>query len=384
MLRAAALGALVASCSAEVFFKETFGSDYADRWTVSGKKDDFGVFAHTAGEFFGDAEANKGLQTSQDAKFYATSAPVTKPFGTKDKKSVVVSFQLKDTQGIDCGGGYLKIMRAPFEGKDFDGESPYWMMFGPDICGYTKKIHLILNYKGENLLWKKEPKPVDDRLTHVYTAIINNDGTYEMQVDGEKKESGNLQDDWAFLKPKEIDDPEDKKPGDWVDDAQMDDPEDAKPADWGSEPETIPDPEAEQPEDWDVEDDGAWEAPQIPNAKFQGEWKAKSIPNPAYKGVWSPKRIANPDYVEDAELHVSASDISAVGIDLWQVKAGSIFDNIIISDSLEEVNAFVAETYGKTKDAEKQAYDKAQEAKKAEESAKEADAKEDAKEDEEA
>merc|ERR1719189_3238061 len=169
-----------------------------------------------------------------------------------------------------------------------------------------------------------------------------------MQVDGEKKESGKLEEDWAFLKPK-----------------QMDDPEDSKPADWGNEPETIPDPEAEQPEDWDQEDDGAWEAPQIPNPKFQGEWKAKRIPNPAYKGVWSPKRIPNPDYVEDKELHVSASDIAAVGIDLWQVKSGSIFDNIIISDSIEEVNAFVADTWGKTKDAEKAAFDKAAEAKKA-------------------
>jgi len=187
------------------------------------------------------------------------------------------------------------------------------------------------------------------------------------------------EEDWAFLKPKEIDDPEDKKPGDWVDDAQMDDPEDSKPADWGNEPETIPDPEAEQPEDWDEEDDGAWEAPQIPNPKFQGEWKAKRIPNPAYKGVWSPKRIPNPDYVEDKELHVSASDIAAVGIDVWQVKSGTIFDNIIISDSLEEVNAFVADTWGKTKDAEKQAFDKAAEAKKAAEAEekKEEDAKED-------
>eukprot|EP00756_Hemistasia_phaeocysticola_P019622 Hpha_TRINITY_DN15673_c3_g1::TRINITY_DN15673_c3_g1_i6::g.97997::m.97997/K08057/CALR; calreticulin len=363
-MRSVALLAFAAGVSAEVFFKETFDGSYGDRWTVSGKKDDYGEFKHTAGEFFGDAEANKGLQTSQDAKFYAISAQIPKPVDNKDKK-IVVSFQLKDAQGIDCGGGYIKVMKEPFEPKEFHGESPYWMMFGPDICGYTKKIHLILNYKGENLLWKKEPRPVDDRLNHVYTAIINNDGTYEVQIDGEKKESGTLEEDWAFLKPKEIDDPSDSKPGDWVDDAQMDDPEDSKPADWGNEPETIPDPEAEQPEDWDEEDDGAWEAPQIPNPKFQGEWKAKRIPNPAYKGVWSPKRIANPEYVEDKDLHVSPEKLAGVGIDLWQVKSGSIFDNIIISDSLEEVNAFVADTWGKTKDAEKAAYDKAQEAKKA-------------------
>jgi len=362
-MRSMAVLAFAAGVSAEVFFKETFDGSYADRWTVSGKSD-LGEFKHTAGEFFGDEEANKGLQTSQDAKFYAISAPIPTPVDNKDKP-MIVSFQLKDAQGIDCGGGYVKVLREPFAGKDFNGDSAYWMMFGPDICGSAKKIHLILNYKGENLLWKKEPRPVDDRLTHVYTAIINTDGTYEMQIDGEKKESGKLDEDWAFLKPKEIDDPADKKPGDWTDDAQMDDPEDSKPADWGNEPETIPDPEAEQPEDWDVEDDGAWEAPQIPNPKFQGEWKAKRIENPAYKGVWSPARIANPDYVEDAALHVSAEKIAAVGIDLWQVKAGSIFDNIIISDSIEEVNAFVAATWGKTKDAEKAAFDKAEEAKKA-------------------
>merc|ERR1719152_952162 len=143
----------------------------------------------------------------------------------------------------------------------------------------------------------------------------------------------------------------------------MDDPEDKKPEDWGNEPETIADPEAEQPEDWDEEDDGAWEAPQIPNPKFQGEWKAKRIPNP--------------DYVEDKNLHVSADKIAGVGIDLWQVKSGSIFDNIIISDSIEEVNAFVADTWGKTKDGEKAAFDKAEEAKKAAEAeAKKAEEKE--------
>merc|ERR1712060_480059 len=133
-------------------------------------------------------------------------------------------------------------------------------MFGPDICGYTKKIHFILNYKGKNLEWKKQPAPVDDRLTHVYTAIVNPDGTYEMQVDGETKESGKLEDDWEFLKPKQIDDPEDKKPSDWADDAMMDDPEDKKPEDW-VEDKRVVDASAEKPSDWDDDEDGEWEAP---------------------------------------------------------------------------------------------------------------------------
>ena len=37
------------------------------------------------------------------------------------------------------------------------GDSPYHVMFGPDICGPgTKKVHVIFAHKGKNLLTKKE------------------------------------------------------------------------------------------------------------------------------------------------------------------------------------------------------------------------------------
>lgn len=130
-----------------------------------------------------------------------------------------------------------------------------------DICGATKKIHLIFTYKGKNLLWKKEPRCETDTLSHTYTAVIKADKTYEVLVDQEKKESGKLEEDWDFLKPATIPDPDDKKPADWVDDPEMVDPEEKKPADWDKEPATIPDPDATQPEDWDEEEDGKWEPP---------------------------------------------------------------------------------------------------------------------------
>jgi len=47
----------------------------------------------------------------------------------------------------------------------------------------------------------------------------------------------------------------------------------------------------------------------------------------------------------------------AIGIDIWQVKSGSIFDNIIITDSVKEAEKFLADTYLKNKDAEKAAFD---------------------------
>eukprot|EP01084_Bolivina_argentea_P062696 114660_1 len=355
---------LAFSASAEVFYKETFGDDWESRWTASETKSDYGKWQLSAGKYFGDEKESRGLQTSQDAKFYAISANLDKPV-SNEAKSLVVQFEVKHEQNIDCGGGYLKI-GPKWEAKKFEGDTKYFIMFGPDICGQTKKVHMIFNYKGQNLDWKKEPRAESDESTHLYTMVLNSDNTYELHVDGEKKESGSLEDDWAFLKPKEIPDPKDEKPADWVDEAEMDDPEDKKPEDWDKEPETIVDPDAKQPDDWDTEEDGEWEAPMISNPKYKGEWKAKRIPNPGYKGVWKAKDISNPDYVADANLYLF-KDIESVGLDLWQVKSGTIFDNIIITDSLAEATAFAKETFHKYVPLEKKAKEKAdEEARKAE------------------
>jgi calreticulin len=93
----------------------------------------------------------------------------------------------------------------------------------------------------------------------------------------------------------------------------------------------------------------------VPNPKSKGPWRAKKIPNPAYKGEWAPRKIANPDYKPDDKLYLLREPIANVGIDVWQVKSGSIFDNIIIGDSLDDVNAIVDKTWKATKDAEKAA-----------------------------
>eukprot|EP01084_Bolivina_argentea_P298247 513944_1 len=154
----------------------------------------------------------------------------------------------------------------------------------------------------------------------------------------------------------------------------MADPEDKKPENYDDEPKEIADPNAEKPDDWDTEEDGEWEAPMVPNPKFQGEWSPKMIPNPEYKGEWKPAQIANPEYVDDAKLYQIRKAIKNVGIDIWQVKSGSIFDNIIIGDSLDEVNAIVDKTWKATKDAEKKAFDdKEAAAKPAEEAPKDAE-----------
>merc|ERR1711959_545891 len=320
--------------AAEVYFEEDFSGDWESRWVQSEHKDDLGKFVAAAG-VNGDA-SNKGLKTSQDAKFYGISAPI-KEFSNKDKP-LVVQYSVKHEQGIDCGGAYLKLGPAPFDGKKFHGETVYNVMFGPDICGMTKRTHLIFNYKEKNLLKDKDMRTESDELTHIYTLVVKPDGTFAMSIDGSEVESGKLVDGWKFLEPKEIDDPEDKKPSDWVDEAEMDDPEDKKPDGYDDIPAKINDPKAKKPDDWDDESDGEWEAPQIDNPDFKGEWKAKRISNPAYKGVWAPKKIANPAYVDDDQLYAYDS-FAFVGIDVWQVKSGTIFDNLLITDDVEAAKA---------------------------------------------
>merc|ERR1719321_1094029 len=351
--------AAFALASAEVYFEEDFSGDWESRLVSSKSKEGLGAFKVSAGKFYNDAEAGKGLQTSQDAKFYAISAK-TKEF-TNEGKTLVIQFTVKHEQDIDCGGGYLKL--GAYEPEKFEGDSEYNIMFGPDICGSaTKKTHVIFNYKGKNLDKKKEVRAESDTLSHLYTLIVKPDMTYEAQIDMNKVDSGSLEEGWDFLEPKQIRDPDEKKPADWVDEEMMDDPEDKKPEGHDDIPAKIADPKATKPDDWDDESDGTWEAPQIDNPDYKGEWKAKRIANPAYKGVWEAKMIDNPKYAADDKLY-SYPKFSTVGIDVWQVKSGTIFDNILVTDDVDYAKAHGDKTWKAQKDGEKAMKEKADEEK---------------------
>merc|ERR1711988_1456455 len=369
----------VAAAVGEVYFEENFGDGWESRWVKSTHKDDLGEFKLSAGKNYAD-ENDMGLQTSQDAKFYGISAAI--PEFSNKGKTLVVQYTVKHEQNIDWGGAYLKLGPEPFDGKAFHGETKYNIMFGPDICGMTKRTHLIFNYKEKNLLKDRDLRTESDELTHIYTLIVKPDNTFVVQIDGSEVETGKLADGWRFLEPKEIDDPEDKKPSDWVDEAEMDDPEDKKPEGYDDIPAKISDPKAKKPDDWDDESDGEWEAPQIDNPDFKGEWKAKRIKNPAYKGVWAPKKIANPKFVDDDQLY-SYDSFAFVGIDVWQVKSGTIFDNLLITDDVE-VAKTAAEKIKVSMEAEKKMKEAADEEKrkKAEEDRKKAEEERKAKEEE--
>merc|ERR1712232_1515727 len=198
--------------------------------------------------------------------------------------------------------------------------------------------------------------------SHLYRLIVKPDNTVKVEIDQNEIYSGSMKDDWELLKPKIIPDPDDKKPGDWVDTSMMDDPEDKKPEDWVTE-KRIVDAEAKKPDDWDDEEDGEWEAPMKDNPDYKGDWSVKRISNPAYKGFWEAKKIANPEYEDDDTVYKYA-DFGFIGFDLWQVKGGTIFDNIILTDDPAEADAFAAKwkTLSEAEKTQKAAEDAAKKA----------------------
>jgi len=322
---------LAVAVQGEVFFEENFDAGWEDRWVKSSfKGSDEGAWTTSAGKYYGDVD-NKGLQTTTDYRWYDISAK-TDDFNNKGKK-LVIQYTVKHEQTLDCGGGYIKLAPKGVDQKTFGGDSEYSIMFGPDICGYsTKRVHVIFTYKGKNHLIKREIKPETDEKTHIYTLIVNPDNTYEVQIDLKKVQSGSLYDDWDMLEPKIIKDPKAFKPEDWDEREEIDDPNDKKPDGYDEIPKTIVDPDATKPDDWDDDSDGEWEAPTIDNPEYKGEWKPKRIKNDAYKGKWVAPDIENPAFVDDKELYNVVKSNSLVGFELWQVKAGTIFDNILVCD----------------------------------------------------
>jgi calreticulin len=195
-------------------------------------------------------------------------------------------------------------MSADVDIDEFSGQTPYKIMFGPDVCGSTRRVHVILERDGQGHMIKKQIDFNNDELTHMYTLVLSQPSqTYRVLIDGKEVAAGNIVDDVEDMSsiPSMIADPNAVKPANWVEEAQIADVEDKK------------------PEDWDESE----------------EWTPRMIDNPEYKGDWSAPLIANPEYKPDPTVAVY-NDLAFVGFDLWQVKAGTIFDNILVTDNFSE------------------------------------------------
>ncbi|ETE69224.1 Calreticulin, partial [Ophiophagus hannah] len=288
---------------------------WQERWVLSKHRSDYGKFRIGSGRFYGDREKDIGLQTTQDIRYYAVSARF-RPFNNENQ-TLVVQYTVKYDQQVDCGGAYIKLFSVDVNQDTLNEDSPYYIMFGPDICGkYKKIVQVILNYKDDYYFTKKNITCETDDFTHLYTLILRPDLTYEVKIDNYVVEAGHLEDDWDFLPPKKIIDNDLPKPDYWDERETIPDPMDKKPEDW-DQPQRIPDPTVLKPDDWDEEMDGAWEPPLIPNPEYKGIWKPRIIKNPNYNGIWVQPEVDNPEYKPDPNIY-KYYNISVIGLEILQ------------------------------------------------------------------
>ncbi|KAF9316922.1 calreticulin 3 [Podila horticola] len=344
LLASLAIATLV---SATTYLEETFSDDkWQDRWTISSANTDLGVFEISSGSWYADKDYSRGLRTTQDVRFYSASTPLSATFDNSNQ-DLIVQYTVKQEIHQECGGSYLKLLPAGYDAATFNGESEYAIMFGPDVCGAQTRVHVILSHNGKNFMTKKEfPVPKDTK-THLYRLIVHPDQKYSLMLDGDLKvDKVPLEEHWDILGSKTIPDPTATKPKDWVDVAKIVDPSHVKPANYDDIPRYIPDPDATQPTDWDAEADGDWEPAEIPNPEFE-EWAPKMMDNPAYKGEWKAEEVPNPEYKEDPDM--AHYKIGGVGLDLWQVNSGSIFDDIVVTSEIEVADKYLEQWRGMSK-----------------------------------
>jgi len=130
----------------------------------------------------------------------------------------------------------------------------------------------------------------------------------------------------------------------------------------------FPNPASSKPKNWDDEEDGEWEAPTIDNPvckvgcgkwvpptisnpAYKGKWHAPKIDNPDYKGIWKAKQIPNPNYFFDENPYVLPT-ISGVGIDIWTMSKGILFDNIVLGSDPTKAKEFADQSWKIRKEIE--------------------------------
>lgn len=94
VLKLSILLILLKLCQSTVYFHEEFlEPDFSKRWIQSeytGKE--FGKFIWSSGKFYGDDLKDKGLKTTEDARFYAISAKFEDNKFTNEGKPLVIQF----------------------------------------------------------------------------------------------------------------------------------------------------------------------------------------------------------------------------------------------------------------------------------------------------
>lgn len=365
------------------------GSSYSGQWAIEESR------------VYPGLEGDKGLVMKTEAAFYAISKKLPELVDVA-QGDLVVQFEVKFQSGVSCAGAYVKLINDLGDPKQFSDETPFEIMFGPDICGSNSKVvlHVRTGEGAEKVESRIRNLPMarSNPLTNLYTLVLRKNYDVEIRINGEVAKAGNLFTPHFMAPPLDtpefIEDSNAQKPSDWDerryiideeatkpegwDEAEgarwIPDPNVHKPAGWNddeSEPELIPDAGAQKPKEWDEEEDGEWkaplvrnpaclygcgrwEAPKIANPDYRGAWYPPQILNPNYQGTWKPPKVKNPRFSSDKRL--KWSPVEALGFEVWSMDSGILIDNLYVGQLVGEAENIGNSTFLSKSEAEYEDY----------------------------
>ncbi|XP_060040723.1 calreticulin-3 isoform X2 [Erinaceus europaeus] len=206
---------------------------------------------------------------------------------------------------------------------------------GPDICGFDlKKVHVILHFQNQYHHNKKPIRCKVDAFTHLYTLVLRPDLTYAVKIDGQVVEAGSVEYDWQLTSLRS---------------ARRAAARAREQAGAGH-----------QAQDWEKQFLDT-------STSTAGEWSpgldgAALLQKPPYQDGLRPEGISGDVWLQEerppsswAEFDLTEfEDIGAIGLDLWQVRSGTIFDNFLITDDEDYAERFGRATWGETKGPERE------------------------------
>lgn len=80
------------------------------------------------------------MQVTEKARHYGIATAL--PEVTDPSQGLALQYDVKFTDGLTCGGAYMKFLTADADVKfeELNENSTYSVMFGPDKCGTTNKV----------------------------------------------------------------------------------------------------------------------------------------------------------------------------------------------------------------------------------------------------
>eukprot|EP00960_Hanusia_phi_P015953 470550-Hanusia_phi.AAC.3 len=102
---------------------------------------------------YSDVSEDYGLKMGSAGQKHALSSAFEKAIEVQDS-TFVVQYEVdylcvKATNGLACDGAYIKLLQkgSAKQLSKFDNNVRYTIMFGPDRCGSTDKVHFILQHQ---------------------------------------------------------------------------------------------------------------------------------------------------------------------------------------------------------------------------------------------